>query len=74
MEPTARDSLIILDGQHRRGAIQLVHKQEHPGRNIDWALVQRVLAESDLSVDLYAIDDLADVRRVFRWMNALRRT
>ena len=73
LKPTARGCLIILDGQHRRRAIQIVHKQELPGRNIDWALVQSVLAESDLSVDLYAIDDLADVRRVFGWMNTVRR-
>ncbi|MDE2987421.1 MAG: hypothetical protein OXT70_05130 [Chloroflexota bacterium] len=73
LAPAATEAMRILDGQHRRAALQYIRQREL-GRVSDSAYeaAQRGIDNSDLSVDLYEIDELSDVRRVFNWMNTTK--
>ena len=68
------DMMLILDGQHRRGAIHILRTRHLPRvSKQQYAQVEKGLDHSEMSVDLYAIDEAADVRRVFAWMNTSRK-
>lgn len=73
LAPASIEAMRILDGQHRRAALQYIRQREL-GRVSDSAYeaAQRGIDNSDLSVDLYEIDELGDVRRVFNWMNTVK--
>ena len=69
----ALSQMKILDGQHRRAALQLIRAGQVPRVSDDqFAAVSESIYKSDLSVDLYEIDEETDVRRVFNWMNTTK--
>ena len=73
LRPGATESMLILDGQHRRAALQIIRQRQLARRTeAEFDAVQRSIDNADLSVDLYEIDELPDVRRVFNWMNTTK--
>lgn len=73
LEPGATESMLILDGQHRRAALQIIRNKQLGRLSEDqYRAALRGIDNSDLSVDLYQIDELSDVRRVFNWMNTTK--
>lgn len=69
--PGSNDIMKILDGQHRRSAFQLI-RDRGLGTNVSrsqYDAAQKSIDRSEISVDLYEINEEADARRVFNWMN-----
>ena len=69
-KPGSSEAMVILDGQHRRAALHMLHSRE-AGRisTADYEAAVRSIDASDISVDLYEIAEVSDTRRVFGWMN-----
>lgn len=73
LHPGATESMLILDGQHRRAALQIIRQRQVPRRSdVEFDAAQASIDVADLSVDLYEIDEMADIRRVFNWMNTTK--
>ena len=73
LHPGATEAMRILDGQHRRAALQMIRQRALPRRSdAEFDTAEAAIDASDLSVDLYEIGETADVRRVFNWMNAVK--
>ena len=71
--PGSTETMLILDGQHRRGALHLIRMRALPRiTEPEYDMIEASIDAADLSVDLYEIDELSDVRRVFNWMNTTK--
>lgn len=59
-----RDRLTILDGQHRRAAMQMIGTEAASG-NSKAVVAEQSLRDAHISVELYETDDIKEMRQMF---------